>query len=58
MVQKGKFLQEAPVSAIARLCVDPALRYRLGDAARKKAMAEFDERIVIQQTLDVYRELV
>jgi glycosyltransferase involved in cell wall biosynthesis len=49
---------EALASAIARLCDDPALRYRLGEAARKKALAEFDERIVVEQTLNVYRELI
>jgi glycosyltransferase involved in cell wall biosynthesis len=48
----------ALAEAIARLCDDPALRERLGKAARQKALAEFDERIVIKQTLDVYRELV
>jgi glycosyltransferase involved in cell wall biosynthesis len=48
----------ALAAAIARLCEDPALRKRLGEAARQKALTEFDERIVIKQTLDVYRELV
>jgi glycosyltransferase involved in cell wall biosynthesis len=48
----------ALASAIARLCDDPALRERLGKAARKKALVEFDERIVIEQTLNVYRELI
>ena len=44
--------------AIARLHDDPDLRARLGAAARKKALAEFDERSVISNTLAVYRELV
>ena len=44
--------------AIARLHDDPALRANLGVAARRRALAEFDERIVIAQTMDVYRELV
>ncbi|MBV2218488.1 MAG: glycosyltransferase family 4 protein [Diaphorobacter sp.] len=43
--------------AIARLDADPALRARLGAAARAKALARFDERIVIERTFDVYGEL-
>ena len=44
--------------AIARLHDDLPLRERLGRAAREKAVAAFDEQIVIQRTLEVYRELV
>lgn len=44
--------------AIARLQDEPALRERLGNAARAKALAEFDERMVVGRTLDVYRELM
>jgi glycosyltransferase involved in cell wall biosynthesis len=44
--------------AIARLHDDPALRRRLGVAAREKALTEFDERIVIRRTMAVYDELV
>ncbi len=44
--------------AIARLQDDPALAQRLGAAARAKALAEFDERVVNAATLDVYRELL
>ena len=44
--------------AIARLQDDAALRERLGAAARAKALAQFDERIVIERTLAVYRELL
>jgi glycosyltransferase involved in cell wall biosynthesis len=44
--------------AIARLQDDPALRDRLGQAARAKALAEFDERIVVRRTLAVYAELM
>lgn len=43
--------------AIARLDDDPALRARLGAAARAKALARFDERLVIERTFDVYGEL-
>ena len=44
--------------AIARLQDDAALRGRLGAAARAKALAQFDERIVIERTIAVYRELL
>lgn len=44
--------------AIARLDDDPALRKRLGLAAREKALAQFDERIVIDRTIAVYEELL
>lgn len=44
--------------AIARLQENPELCLRLGLAARKKALGQFDERIVIDRTVDVYREVV
>ncbi|WP_290890454.1 glycosyltransferase family 4 protein [Arenimonas sp.] len=44
--------------AIARLQDEPALAQRLGAAARAKALALFDERLVIKATLAVYRELL
>jgi glycosyltransferase involved in cell wall biosynthesis len=43
--------------AIAQLQDDPALARRLGEAARRKALAEFDEDIVIARTLAVYEEV-
>ena len=42
--------------AIARLQEDPVLARRLGDAARAKALAEFDERTIVARTLAVYEE--
>lgn len=45
-------------TAIARLQDDPVLAARLGAAARRRALDEFDERIVIQRTLAVYGELL
>lgn len=48
----------ALAGAILRLQDNPALRERLGAAARAKALASFDECSVIQQTLAVYRELL
>lgn len=51
--------EAAPLAAaIARLQDDPALRQRLGAAARQRALQEFDERLVIERTLAVYRELI
>jgi glycosyltransferase involved in cell wall biosynthesis len=44
--------------AIERLHRDPALARQLGQAARARALREFDERIVIRQTLAVYGELL
>ncbi len=49
---------EALAQAIARLQDNSALRQRLGAAARAKVLAEFDEKIVIEKTLVVYRELL
>lgn len=48
----------ALAAAMARLQDDQVLRRRLGSAARAKALAEFDEKIVIDSTMAVYRELV
>lgn len=45
-------------AAIERLCADPALRARLGSSARSKVLNQFDERIVVSKTIDVYRELM
>jgi len=42
--------------AIARVVDDPSLARRLGEAARAKALAEFDERRIVARTLEVYRE--
>ncbi|CAJ0888585.1 galacturonosyltransferase [freshwater sediment metagenome] len=43
--------------AIAKLQDDPGLMRRLGEAAREKALIQFDERVVIAQTIAIYREL-
>jgi glycosyltransferase involved in cell wall biosynthesis len=48
----------ALASAIARLHDNPVLARRLGSAARVKALAQFDEQIVIERTRDVYHELI
>ncbi|HXD36926.1 MAG TPA: glycosyltransferase family 4 protein [Rhodanobacter sp.] len=48
---------EALAQAMARLQDDPAFARQLGDAARRKARSQFDERIVVERTLAVYAEL-
>jgi glycosyltransferase involved in cell wall biosynthesis len=45
-------------AALARLDDDRALLRRLGKRARQRALADFDERHVIDRTLDVYGELL
>jgi glycosyltransferase involved in cell wall biosynthesis len=49
---------ESLATVITRLQDDPELRRRMGLASRKKVAAEFDERIVIERTIAVYRELL
>jgi asparagine synthase (glutamine-hydrolysing) len=47
----------ALANAIERLAADPDERLRFGRAGRARALAEFDQRIVIRDTLAVYQEL-
>jgi glycosyltransferase involved in cell wall biosynthesis len=49
---------EALCAAIARVLDAPDLARKLGLAARAKALAEFDERIVIRRTLATYGEVL
>ena len=48
---------DALAAAISRLADDPVFAGRLGAAARNKALAHFDEKIVIERTIAVYEEL-
>ncbi len=48
---------KALAEAIAKLQDDPSLAKRLGQVARAKALAEFDDHVVIAQTLAVYDEI-
>ena len=48
----------ALAEAIATLVADADLRRRMGEASRKKAMAEFDQQRVIDTTLGVYDTLL
>jgi glycosyltransferase involved in cell wall biosynthesis len=43
--------------AIRRLVFDPALRARMGTRSRERAEQEFNQSLVLQQTLAVYEEL-
>ena len=48
---------EALADALAKLIADPALRARMGAAARARAEAEFGMGMIIDQTLGLYREI-
>ncbi len=48
----------ALAQAIARLQDEPSFARRLGEAARVKAFAEYDERRIVPRILDVYSELL
>ena len=48
----------ALADAIERLVRDAGLRERLAAAAREKAVAEYDERLVVARTMAVYQELL
>ena len=49
---------EPLADALERLATDAALRQRLGDEARRLAVAEFSETIVVRETLDLYRSML
>jgi hypothetical protein len=48
---------EACAAAYARLINDPALRRRMGEAARQRAVAEFDWRTVVSRYQQLWSEL-
>ena len=48
----------ALADALRKILADPTLASRMGEAGREKALAEFDERLVFEKTVAVYRELV
>ena len=45
-------------SAVEKLLASPALRAQMGDAARRKALREFDERSVTGNIIELYGELL
>ena len=48
---------EPLVDAMEKLIVDAELREKFGRRGREIVLAEFDERIVLERTLEVYEEL-
>jgi len=48
----------ALAEAISRLAAEPALRRRMGRAARRRAVAHFDERLYFWRTDHAYRRLI
>jgi glycosyltransferase involved in cell wall biosynthesis len=49
---------KALAEAIKRLLQNPDERLRMGARGRERAEKEFNQEIIIQQTLDVYREII
>ena len=49
---------EALAEAIKRLLYNPVERQQMGARGRERAEKEFNQEIIIQQTLDVYREMI
>lgn len=47
----------ALTSGIARLLDDSALRFRLGEAARFRAHAVFDQRVIARKSMDAYADV-
>jgi len=48
---------QALADALARLLTDPALRHRLGDAARSKAQQRYGVDGVVQKLASLYEDL-
>lgn len=42
--------------AMLKLAKDPELRYQMGQNGRKKVLEEFDDAIIIEKTLEVYKK--
>jgi rhamnosyl/mannosyltransferase len=49
---------DALAAAIQALIADPALRRRLGEAARERVLAEFTADRMAERTLAVYRDVL
>ena len=49
---------EALAAAFEKLIRDPALRRRMGDAARERIEKDFRNEETVRQTIALYRELV
>lgn len=46
----------ALIDAMLKLANNPEMRYQMGQNGRKKVLEEFDEKIVIQKTLEIYKK--
>jgi glycosyltransferase involved in cell wall biosynthesis len=40
-----------------KLAKDPGLRLQMGQNGRKKVLREFDDKIIIQKTIEVYKKV-
>lgn len=49
---------EALAEALSKLINDSALRHRMGDKGRNRALSEFSSMIICQQTLRVYEDMI
>ena len=49
---------ESLFNAVIKLINNPELRRKMGEKSRKKAKKEFDEKILIEQTLKAYKQLI
>ncbi len=49
---------ESLSKAILKLINNPELRRKMGEESRKKAEKEFDEKIVVNQTMKIYSQLI
>ena len=65
VVEEGKTGFLVPVknpsalaTAIEKLINDEELRIKMGKYGREKALKEFDERIIVSQTMQLYKELI
>jgi glycosyltransferase involved in cell wall biosynthesis len=48
---------EALAQAMMRMIGEPKMRQRMGKTGREKVLREFDERVVIEKILKIYREI-
>jgi glycosyltransferase involved in cell wall biosynthesis len=59
--ENGVIVPERDSKALARaievLLEDPILRQRMGQASRRLALSEFDEKRIVAQYLDLYQKL-
>jgi len=49
---------ESLFDAVSKLINNPELRRKMGEKSRKKAEREFDEKFVVDQTMEIYSQLI